>query len=119
MKFIRSYALFTVAALALSISAFAKDSHSGKFTLPDTVQIGSSQLTPGDYKAEWSGPADNVKIDILRNGKTVATTQGKLQNLDHSSPQDAVVIRTLDNNTKALDEIEFGNHTQALVLGGE
>jgi hypothetical protein len=119
MKFVRYLASFAVVALVFSLSAFAKDNHSGKFTLSDTVQVGSTQLAPGDYKAEWNGPADNVKIDIIQNGKTVATTQGKLENLQKPSPYNAVLTKTLDNNTKALDEIEFGNHTEALVLSGE
>ena len=119
MKFAKYLASFAVVALVFSVSAFAKDIHSGNFTLSDTVRVGSTQLAPGDYKAEWNGPADNVKIEILQHGKTVATTQGKLENLRKPSPYDAVLTKTLDNNAKALDEIEFGNRTQTLVLEGE
>ena len=79
MKFLQYSALFAIVAFALSISAFAKDNHSGKFTLSDPVQIGSMQLAPGAYKAEWTGPANDVKVDIIRHGKTVATTEGKIQ----------------------------------------
>ncbi len=81
MKFLQYSALFAIVAFALSISAFAKDNHSGKFTLSDPVQIGSMQLAPGAYKAEWTGPANDVKVDIIRHGKTVATTEGKIQEL--------------------------------------
>jgi hypothetical protein len=41
------------------------------------VRAGSTELAPGHYKAEWSGPADGVKIEIFENGKTVATGQVK------------------------------------------
>jgi hypothetical protein len=119
MKFAQYLASLAIIALVFSVSAFAKDSHSGKFTLSDPVQVGSTQLPPGDYKAEWSGPANDVKINILQNGKTVATTQGKIQDLQKPSPYDAVLTKTLDNNTIQLDEIEFGNRTEALVLSGE
>jgi hypothetical protein len=119
MKSVQYFASFAIVALALSVGAFAKDSHSGTFTLSDTVQVGSTQLAPGNYKAEWSGPANDVKVDIVQNGKTVATTQGKIQDLQKASPYDAVLTKTLPDNTKALDEIEFGNHTEALILGGE
>lgn len=119
MKVVKYVASFAVVALLFSLSAFAKDMHSGRFTLSDPVQVGSTQLAPGDYKAQWNGPADDVKIEIIQNGKTVATTQGKLENLTKPSPYDAVLTKTLDNNTQALDEIEFGNHTEALVLSGE
>ncbi len=76
MKFVQYFASFAIVAVALSEGAFAKDNHSGNFTLADTAQVGSTQLAPGNYKAEWSGPADNVKIEIMHNGKTVATTEG-------------------------------------------
>ena len=119
MKFVQYFASFAIVALVLSLSAFAKDSHSGKFTLSDTVQVGSTQLAPGDYKAEWNGPADNVKIDIIQNGKTVATTEGKIQTLAQRSPYDAVSTKDLPNNTKQLEEIDFENRTEALIVGGE
>ena len=119
MKFVQRFTSFAIVALGLSLSACAKDGHSGKFTLSETVQVGSSQLAPGDYKAEWNGPANDVKIDFIQNGKTVATTQGKIQNLQKPSPYDAVLTKTLQNNTQELSEIDFGNHTEALVIGGE
>jgi hypothetical protein len=119
MKFVQRLTSFAIVALVLSLGAFAKDSHSGNFTLSETVQVGSTQLAPGEYKAEWNGPANDVKIDFIQHGKTVATTQGKIQNLQKPSPYDAVLTKTLQNNTQELSEIDFGNHTEALVIGGE
>ena len=119
MKFVQYFTFFTVIALVRSVGALAKDSHSGNFTLADTVQVGSTQLAPGNYKAEWDGPADNLKINIVRRGKTVATTEGKIKDLQQPAPYDAVALKTLGNNTKALDEIEFNNRNEALVLAGE
>jgi hypothetical protein len=83
------------------------------------VQVGSTQLAPGNYKAEWNGPANDVKVDIVQNGKTVATTEGKIKDLQQPAPYDAVMIKTLQNNTKALDEIDFNHRSEALVLEGE
>ena len=119
MKFIQYLASFAVVALVLSLSAFAKDNNSGKFTLSDRVQVGSTQLAPGSYKAEWKGPANDLKVDIMKNGKTVATAQGKMQELQKPAPYNAVLTKTLQNNTKQLDEIQFDKHTEAIVLGGE
>ncbi|SRR5208283_903193 len=119
MKFVQYFASFAIVAVALSEGAFAKDSNSGNFTLSDTLQVGSTLLGPGNYKAEWNGPAGDVKIEITHNGKTVATTEGKIKNLQQPSPYDAVAVKTLPNSTKAVDEIDFNNRSQALVLGGE
>jgi len=119
MKVVQYFAVFAMMALVLSAGAFAKDGHSGNFVLSDTVRVGSTQLAPGNYRAEWDGPANDVKINIVQNGKTVATTEGKIQTLQQPSPYDAVTTRTTENNTKQLDEIEFGKRSEALVLGGE
>jgi hypothetical protein len=118
MKFSQYFASVAMLALMLSVTAFAKDSHSGNFAVADTVQMGTTQLAPGKYKAEWSGPADDVKVDITQNGKTVATTQGKIIDLQRPSPYDAVLTKTLADQTKTINEIDFNNRKQALVLGG-
>jgi hypothetical protein len=119
MKFAQYLTSFAIVALALSLSAFAKESHSGKFTLADTVQVGSTELAPGDYKAEWSGPAHDVKVAIIKNGKTIATAPGQIKDLQRPSPYDAVLTKTLSNDTKTIGEIDFSNRSEALVLGGE
>ena len=119
MKLAKYLAIVSVAATALSLTAFAKDSNSGKFTLEDTVKVGSTELSPGDYTAEWSGPADAVKVNIRKKGKTVATAEGKIKDLQHPSPYNAIATKALNGDTKTLDEIDFSNRREALVLGGE
>jgi len=119
MKSVKYFASFAIVTLFLSAGAFAKDSHSGNFTVSETVRVGSAELAPGRYKAQWTGTANDVKIDILQNGKTVATAQGAIKNLDQRSPYDAVTTKTLQDNTKTVDEIDFNNRSEALVLQGE
>ena len=119
MKVAQYFASFALMAVALSVSAFAKDAHAGNFTLSDTVQVGSTQLAPGSYKAEWNGPANDVKINITKDGKAIATTEGKIKDLRHPAPYDAVVLKTIGNDTQAIDEIDFDNRTEALVLGSK
>jgi hypothetical protein len=119
MKVGTSLTSFAVLGLVLSAGAFAKDAQSGKFTLSDAAKVGNTELKPGDYKAEWSGPAENLQISIIQHGQTVATAQGKLKNLDKPAPYAAVSERILEDQTKKVDEIDFGHSKEALVLGGE
>ncbi len=118
MKSAKYLASIAIATLALSLGAFAKDSHSGNFTVSDKVQVGSTQLPPGDYKAEWTGPANDLKVVIMRHGKTVATTEGKIKDLQQPAPYSAVLTKQT-GTTLTLDEIEFNNRNEALQLGGE
>jgi hypothetical protein len=129
MKFGQYFASLAIVALALSVGAFAKDSNSGHFRLSDAVQVGSTQLKPGNYKVEWNGPPNDVKVEIMQHGKTVATAQGKIQDLHQPAPYNAVVTRPANNdmnnmqannttnNMKKLSEIEFNNRSEALMIG--
>ena len=108
-------------ALLLSSLAFAKkDEHSGKFDLLQPAQIGSTQLPPGHYKVEWQPEQGNsVKLEVMREGKTVVTTEAKLKNLAQPSPYNAVTTEptSQDHNRLKIEEIDFSNRKVALVLG--
>ncbi|HTS38805.1 MAG TPA: hypothetical protein VMH04_24235 [Candidatus Solibacter sp.] len=114
MKTFLSLAALAIFTFALSASSFARDAHSGSLNIDETVHVGSSDLAPGHYKVEWNGPNDHLQVNFLKNGKTVATAEGHIKNLSERAQSDAVVLKTLSNNTKALDEIDFNKRTEAL-----
>jgi hypothetical protein len=119
MKYVQHFSLVAVVALAFSVTALAADTHSGKFTLSDTVQLGTTQLHPGDYKAEWSGPSNALKVDIVQHGKTVARADGAIKDLQHPAPYSSVTLKPAAEHQKTIDEIDFSNRTEAIVLNGE
>ena len=102
----------------LSIGAFAKDSNSGKFDLQQPAKIGSAVLQPGQYTAEWTGSNDAVKINILQRGKTVATAEGTVKQLPAKSPYSSVSMKAQPDNTNKIEEIDFNNRSEALVIHG-
>lgn len=118
MRFIKYFASVVAVALVLSLGAFAKDHDSGKFELYQTAQVGSTMLQPGHYKAEWTGPNDALQISIIQNGKTVATIHGQLKELPTKAENTAVTVKTASNNTQRVEEIDFNNRTDALLLSG-
>lgn len=104
--------------LALATLSFAANKNQASFTLPSSARVGSTNLKAGEYKAELKAETgDSVKVDILQHGKTVATVEGKLKNMPGTEAHDAVVLRTLDNNQDAINEIDFGSRKQAVVFG--
>lgn len=115
MKSLKFGALALVAAVVLSMGAFAKDKNEGKFTLADSAQIGSTQLKPGDYKAEWEGTGSDVQVKILQGKNVVATTSAKL--VDKQDASDSVTLGGTNSATKTVDEIDFGHFHKALVFG--
>lgn len=116
MKFGRYFALLASLALLLSASAFAKAKDEGKMQLTDPLVVGSTHLKPGSYKVEWNGNGPEVNVNILHDGKTVATTPAKVVNHPTASPYNAVVTKPGRNKTAHLAEIDFSNRKEALVL---
>lgn len=113
MRFVKYVALLALVALSLSSGLFAKDKNEGKFRLFDSVQLGSTQLQAGDYKATWDGTGPDVEVKILQGKNVVATAPAKL--VDQSSGQDSVTVGD-PSNSRALQEIDFGGLHKALVF---
>ncbi len=114
----RYFGLLAAFALILSAGAFAKDSNSGKFDLDQPAKVGSTVLQPGQYTAEWTGSNNAVKINIVQHGKTVATAEGTVKELSSKSPYSAVSMKPQSDHTKRVDEIDFNNRSEALIIHG-
>lgn len=117
MKFVKYSVLLLVATISLSLGTFAKDKNEGKFTIRDTVQVGSSQLKPGDYKVTWEGTGSNVQVKIFEGKNVVATTSARVVEKERPASANAVTVVTGTDGTKALDELAFGNRKETLVFG--
>jgi len=116
MKYTKHLAVLAVFSLVMSVGLFAESKSAGKMSITDPVQVGSTRLAPGDYKVEWTGTGDNVQINIMKGNKVVASTEGKVVEMPNSATSNAVVTKELDNNTRALTEIQFDNRKEALQL---
>lgn len=107
------------AAVVLFLPAFiaAKDKDPGKLQLTTPVELGATQLNPGEYEVEWTNSGSGVKVNFLQNDKTIAMTSGKVVELKHPSPYDAVVLKpTKSGHGKTIDEIDFDNRIEALRI---
>lgn len=118
MQAVTRLATLSMLTIALTTVTFAANRNQGNVTLAGTARVGSTDLRGGDYKVQWqeeSGGA--VKVEFLQNGKTVATAEGKLKDLQAPSPYTAVVTKSASDNAQQIDEIDFNNRKQALVFG--
>ena len=118
MNLLKYIASFTAVAFVLCAAAFARDNNSGSFDLAEPALVSSTLLPPGHYKAEWSGSENALKVSILAHGRTVATADGTLKQLPQKSATSEVTLKTEQDNSRQVKEIDFGNRTEALVLSG-
>jgi hypothetical protein len=98
-------------------SAYAARDNARSVEIFDAVQIGTTELKPGNYKVEWQGAGPAVEVSFRRNGKTVVTVAGTFKTNDGQVTQDAIVTETTDTGTSTLKEIDFGHQKEALVFG--
>ena|SRR5579872_682793 len=116
MKQLKYAVLLSMIALLSTVSALAraKNQHSVEFS--NAVQVGGTQLKPGEYKVEWQGTGPVVQVSFVRNGKTIATATGTLKTNDPHVSEDDIVIDTISADTQKLTEIDFSHNKESLVF---
>jgi hypothetical protein len=115
MRFGKTIATLAVLATGLSLSAFAKDKNETKVTFSDPIQVGSTQLKPGDYKLQWEGNGPDVQVQIVKGKNVVATVPAKLTENKTSLGTNAITTGT-SGNTKTLNQVDFAGGKESLVF---
>jgi hypothetical protein len=113
MKHLRYVALLSTLAVLSPLSVFARDKNQHSVDIPATVQVGGTELKPGNYKVTWEGAGPDIQVTFLRDGKTVATVPATLKTNDNQVTQDEIVTNT-ENQT--LSEIDFRRDKEAVVF---
>lgn len=118
MQSLKYLSLSLALATFLCAGAFAKDSNSGSFDLDQPAKVGTTVLQPGHYTAQWTGTANSVTVSIVQKGKTIATAPATIKQLPAKAPYSAVSLRPTQDNNQRVEEIDFSNRSEALVLSG-
>jgi hypothetical protein len=116
MKQVKYTTLLFILAFMLPVSAFAKDNNRHWVEIPAFVQVGSTQLKPGNYDVKWQGTGPEIQVSFVQNGKTVATVPGTLKTNDPHVTEDDIVTETTSANLKTLKAIDFSHNKQSLVF---
>ena len=115
MKTLRGLMLAVVTfSLMVTVAAFARDKNHHSVVIPETLQVGTTRLAPGEYTMEWNVSGATAEVSFVQNGKSVAQAPAKIVSiLPVRSASDSLTTRTTTDNTKALEEVEFGGHKEA------
>jgi hypothetical protein len=117
MKCAKRMALISTLTLLFPLLMWARNKNQRSVDIPDSVQVGTAQLKPGNYRLEWQDAGSAVYVKFEQNGKIVATASGTLKMNDSQVTQDDVVIQTTGADKKVLKEIDFSHQKEALVFG--
>jgi hypothetical protein len=113
MRNLKLLALLSISAMLSPFGAFARDKNQHSVDIFDSVQVGSTQLKPGNYKVEWQGTGPAVQVNFLQFGKTVATAPATLQSNNQVTHDEVVTDST---GSKALREIDFAHQKETLTF---
>ena len=114
MKKLRGLSLAVVTfSLMVTVAGFARDKNHHSVVIPETLQVGTTRLTPGEYTMQWTESGATAEVSFVQNGKSVAQAPAKIVNLARPSASDSLTTRTETGNTVALEEVEFGGHKEA------
>ena len=114
-KYLQYLAVLSTLVLLFPVGALARN-NAHSVQLFEVVQIGSTQLQPGNYKVEWQGTGPAVQVSFHQNGKTVVTVPATLKADDDQVTQDAIMTEATSADRSELKEIDFGRPKEALVF---
>jgi hypothetical protein len=117
MKVSRLSMMVLGGSLLLSVSAVAGNTVKKSFHVYDNVTIEGTQLTPGDYKAEWSGPGPDVELSILKGKQTVATVPAHIEPETASNSQDGYAVKPGNDGSQSITELFFVGEKFELKIG--
>ena len=103
--------------LLLPAALFAADNQKGSLTIGSAVQVAGKELGAGDYTVKWNGTGPNTQVNIIRDGKLVATVPARVVKLDQRPMHDAVEVSTTSNGLRILTMIRFEGKVFALQIG--
>jgi hypothetical protein len=104
---------FAAIFLLLPIGAFARSKDSGSLNLASAAQLGGTRLKAGSYQVRWSGNAKIVNVDVLKNNKSVATSQARIIELPSKSAYNEIQTNT---KTNQIQQIDFSGRREALAI---
>ncbi len=107
MKVSRLSAITFAGSLLLSVSAVAGNTIKKSLHVFENVTVEGTQLAPGDYKVEWSGPGPDVKLTILKGKETVATVAAHIESESASNTQGGYALKPGKDGGQSIAEIFF------------
>src|SRR5580692_9550264 len=119
MKVSRLSTIALGGSLLLAASAMAGNGNTTKKSihLYENATIEGTQLTPGDYKVEWSGPGPDVKLNILKGKQTVATVPAHMESETASNTQDGYAVKPGNDGSQSITELFFHGEKYELKIG--
>ncbi len=113
MRILAKYLLVGLALLGVALAAGNK----ATLTISSPVTVNGKTLAAGEYQVVWSGNAPDVNLNILKDGKVVASAPAHLNRLKSASPYDTHDLKRETDGSQSLTALRFAGKKYSLSLG--
>lgn len=107
---------FLAAMIAVAATAWA--ANKGSLDLLHPTNVAGTKLPSGNYSVQWQGNGDQVEVKIYQGKKEVASTSGRVVQLDAPAEYSSAIVTTTDNGDSTLSQIRFAGKRTALEIHG-
>jgi hypothetical protein len=97
-------------AVAPALAGSSMHTDSTEFDIDHTTTIGTTQLQPGDYVIQ--GTESQPQLDVLQNGKVVATVPCQWVRLNKKPGQSEIL-----SSNNQVTQVEFQGRKEAAKIG--
>lgn len=101
--------------MLLTAASFAA-TNKGSFDVFSKFTVNGKQLKAGHYALRWDGQGPAVQLDIVQDGKVVATTAAKMVTMENPPNGSSTVLTTQPDGSQSLAQIRFGGKKYALEI---
>jgi len=97
------FALGTIALVLLSVSGWASDKMKANIQIYNTVNVGSTQLAPGEYQLTWTGSGTSAEATISQGKKVIATLPAQVTQVRSGYSGPALQTDSVSNTLKGVE----------------
>jgi hypothetical protein len=97
------FTLGTIALVLLSVSGWASDKMKANIQIYNTVNVGSTQLAPGEYQLTWTGSGTNAEATFSHGKKVIATVPAQVTQARSGYSGPALYTDTASNRLTGVE----------------
>jgi len=97
------FTLGTIALVLLSVSGWASDKMKANIQIYNTVNVGSTQLAPGEYQLTWTGSGTNAEATFSHGKKVIATVPAQVTQARSGYSGTALYTDTASNRLTGVE----------------
>jgi hypothetical protein len=102
--------------LALALNTEGRAAETNRLSLPRDMVIAGVDLRAGTYTVEWKVQGTRATVMFSREGRIVATVQGKYTAFDRSATTNTLYFSKNSNGLLAINALGFAGTTKGILF---